>query len=73
MPVKRMESSQAVNCVKAFQNFHRTVIFERPNKSTGYTIRFEGIKIESDRELVRKIAKKLSLTVKEEADSIAIL
>jgi hypothetical protein len=68
-----MESSQAVNCVKAFQNFHRTVTFERQNESTGYTIRFEGIKYESDKELVRKIAKKLSLTVKEEADSIAIL
>ncbi len=71
--VKRMESSQAINCVKAFQNFHRTVIFERPNESIGYTIRFEGIKCESDRELVKKIAKRLCLTVKEEADSIAIL
>lgn len=68
-----MESSQAVNCVKAFQNFHRAITFERPNESAGYTIRFEGIKYESDKELVRKIAKKLCLTVKEEADSIAIL
>jgi hypothetical protein len=68
-----MESSQAVNCVKAFQNFHRAVTFERPNESSGYTIRFEGLKYESDKELVRKIAKKLCLTVKEEADSIAIL
>ncbi len=71
--VKRMESSQAINCVKAFQNFHRTVIFERLNEATGYTIRFEDIRFESDKELVRKIAKKLSLTVKEEANSIAIL
>jgi hypothetical protein len=68
-----MESSQAVNCVKAFQYFHRAVTFERPNESSGYTIRFEGLKYESDKELVRKIAKKLCLTVKEEADSIAIL
>lgn len=68
-----MESSQAVNCVKAFENFNRAVTFERLNELTGYMIRIDGIKYESDRELVRNIARKLSLTVQEDADSIAIL
>jgi hypothetical protein len=68
-----MESSQAVNCVKAFGNFHRTVTFERLNELTGYMIRINGITYESDRKMVRDIARKFCLTVQENADSIAIL
>ncbi len=69
-----MESSKAVNCVKAFSTIHNNAVtFERTDESTGYIIRIDGIKYESDKQKVRNIAKQLCLVVKEEANSMAIL
>jgi hypothetical protein len=71
--VKRMHSSQAENCLKALSRFQRRISFERDNELAGYTIRIYGLTYESDKELVRQIAKSLNLKIIEETDSISIL
>jgi hypothetical protein len=67
-----MNGSQAVNCLKELSPFERRISFERDSKSSGYIIRIEGLTYESDRALVRQVAKSLNLTVREDADSISI-
>lgn len=68
-----MQSSQAVNCMKAFNHFHSCISFERSSKSAGYTIRIAGLTYESDRKLVKNIAASLCLKFKEDADGISII
>jgi hypothetical protein len=68
-----MQSSQAEKCLKALIRYERRISFERDTALEGYIIRVFGLTYESDRELVRQIAKSLNLKVQEDADSISIL
>jgi hypothetical protein len=68
-----MQLNQAINCLKALNQFERRLSFEHnDDKQTGYIIRIEGLTYIPDRELVKQIAKSLNLTVKEDPDRISI-
>jgi threonine dehydratase len=76
MPVDRNEAVTYLKEVLALcgNMLPETVSFEKLDNSdsVGYQVRIKGSIYESDRQMVREIAKKYILTLKEDTDSIIV-
>jgi hypothetical protein len=73
----RMDRTEAVNYLKELlKNCNNmspeSVSFEKPADCQEYTVRIRGTIHEVDKQAVREVAKKYSLSIREEKDQILI-